>query len=68
MRERRTQWPRPPLSTTAPTPEPFTRADRDTTTILFGGLHWRIERIIQGVFEGSGYQARIRRWRPRKTC
>ena len=22
-------------------PEPFTRADRDTTTILFGGLHWR---------------------------
>jgi len=40
-------------------PEPFTRADRDTTTILFGGLHWRIERIIQGVFEGGGYQARI---------
>ena len=40
-------------------PEPFTRADRDTTTILFGGLHWRIERIIQGVLEGRGYQARI---------
>ena len=40
-------------------PEPFTRADRDTTTILFGGLHWRIERIIQGVFEGGGYKARI---------
>jgi predicted nucleotide-binding protein (sugar kinase/HSP70/actin superfamily) len=40
-------------------PEPFTRADRDTTTILFGGLHWRIERIIQGVFEGGGYRARI---------
>ena len=41
------------------TPKPFTRAERDSTTILFGGLHWRIERIIQGVLEGSGYQARI---------
>ena len=26
-------------------PRPFTRAERDTTTILFGGLHWRIERM-----------------------
>ena len=41
------------------TPKPFTRAERDSTTILFGGLHWRIERIIQGVLEGSGYKARI---------
>src|ERR1700752_3702328 len=40
-------------------PEPFTRADRDTTTILFGGLPWRTERIIQGVLEGSGYKAQI---------
>ena len=39
------------------TPKPFTRAERDSTTILFGGLHWRIERIIQGVLEGSGYKA-----------
>src|SRR5437667_10819001 len=41
------------------TPKPFTRAERDSTTILFGGLHWRIERIIQGVLEGSGYKAQI---------
>src|SRR5262245_66462824 len=40
-------------------PDPFTRADRDSTTILFGGLHWRIERILQAVLEGSGYKARI---------
>ena len=29
-------------------PRPFTRAERDSTTILFGGLHWRVERVIQG--------------------
>ena len=41
------------------TPRPFTRAERDSVTILFGGLHWRIERIIQGVLESSGYKAQI---------
>jgi predicted nucleotide-binding protein (sugar kinase/HSP70/actin superfamily) len=41
------------------TPRPFTRAERDSVTILFGGLHWRIERILQAVLEGSGYRARI---------
>jgi predicted nucleotide-binding protein (sugar kinase/HSP70/actin superfamily) len=40
-------------------PRPFTRAERDSVTILFGGLHWRIERILQAVLEGSGYKARI---------
>src|SRR5580765_8680328 len=41
------------------TPKPFTRAERDATTILFGGLHWRIERVIQAVLEGTGYKAQI---------
>jgi predicted nucleotide-binding protein (sugar kinase/HSP70/actin superfamily) len=41
------------------TPRPFTRAERDSVTILFGGLHWRIERILQAVLENSGYRARI---------
>jgi len=41
------------------TPRPFTRAERDSVTILFGGLHWRIERILQAVLESSGYRARI---------
>src|SRR5881409_898911 len=40
-------------------PRPFTRAERDSTTILFGGLHWRIERILQAVLESSGYKAQI---------
>ena len=41
------------------TPKPFTRAERDTTTILFGGLHWRIEKMLQAVLEQSGYKAQI---------
>jgi len=40
-------------------PGPFARDERDSTTILFGGMHWRIERVIQAVLEGSGYKARI---------
>ena len=40
-------------------PGPFTRAERDTTTILFGGLHWRAERLIQGAMEGLGYRSRV---------
>ena len=41
------------------TPRPFTRAERDSTTILFGGLHWRLERMLQAVLENSGYRAQI---------
>jgi len=41
------------------TPRPFTRAERDSVTILFGGLHWRVERVIQAVLENCGYRARV---------
>src|SRR6266567_3848212 len=41
------------------TPRPFTRGERDSVTILFGGLHWRAERVLQAVLEGSGYRARV---------
>ncbi|MGH7390557.1 MAG: hypothetical protein ACREM3_14030 [Candidatus Rokuibacteriota bacterium] len=41
------------------TPRPFTRAERDSVTILFGGLHWRVERVIQAVLENVGYRARV---------
>jgi len=41
------------------TPRPFTRAERDSVTVLFGGLHWRLERLLQAVLENSGYRARI---------
>ena len=58
--EWRTAWRPRPLSTTAPTRRsPFTRAERDSTTILFGGLHWRLERVLQAVLENGGYRAQV---------
>jgi len=41
------------------TPRPFTRAERDSVTILFGGLHWRVERVLQAVLENGGHKARV---------
>jgi predicted nucleotide-binding protein (sugar kinase/HSP70/actin superfamily) len=34
----------------------FTRAQRDRTTLLFGGLTWKHERLIHGAWEGLGYK------------
>ena len=36
---------------------PFTREQRDKVTMLFGGLHWRVERVIQGAMENLGYKS-----------
>jgi predicted nucleotide-binding protein (sugar kinase/HSP70/actin superfamily) len=41
------------------TPKPFTRAERDSVTVLFGGLHWRVERVFQGLLESAGHRARV---------
>ncbi|MCI0423188.1 MAG: hypothetical protein L0312_28855, partial [Acidobacteria bacterium] len=38
-------------------PRPFTRAERDKVTILFGGLTWKHERLVQGAFHNQGYKA-----------
>ena len=40
-------------------PAPLTRDERDRVTILFGGLHWRAEQVIQAVFENLGYRAQV---------
>lgn len=40
-------------------PAPFTREERDKVTILFGGLHWRAERVVQGAMENLGYRAQV---------
>jgi predicted nucleotide-binding protein (sugar kinase/HSP70/actin superfamily) len=40
-------------------PRPFTRADRDSVTVVFGGLHWRVERVIQAVLENGGNRAEV---------
>ncbi len=38
-------------------PRPFRKEERDHTTILFGGLTWRHEALLQAVFENLGYKA-----------
>jgi predicted nucleotide-binding protein (sugar kinase/HSP70/actin superfamily) len=38
-------------------PLPFTRAERRQVTVLFGGLNWRAERVIEGALENMGYRA-----------
>ena len=40
-------------------PRPFTREERDHVTILFGNLHWRAERVMQGAMENLGYKTQI---------
>ena len=40
-------------------PRAFTRDEREDVTILFGGLHWRAERLIQGAMGRLGYKTQI---------
>ena len=40
-------------------PRAFTREERDRVTVLFGGLNWRAERVIQGALENLGYRAQV---------
>ena len=39
-------------------PRPFKREERGEVEILFGGLHWRLEKVIQAALENVGYRAR----------
>lgn len=38
-------------------PKPFTREEREKTTILYGGLTWKHERLMQGALENLKYNA-----------
>ena len=40
-----------------PAERPFTREQRGRTTLLFGGLTWKHERLVHGALEGLGYLA-----------
>jgi predicted nucleotide-binding protein (sugar kinase/HSP70/actin superfamily) len=42
---------------TAYKPRPFTREEREKVTILFGGLTWKHERMVQGVMHNLKYNA-----------
>ena len=38
-----------------PVEHPFTKSQRERTTILFGGLTWKHEKLIHGALESLGY-------------
>ncbi len=40
-----------------PEERPFLKSQRGRTTLLFGGLTWKHERLIHGALEGLGYHA-----------
>src|SRR5215469_266906 len=42
-----------------PVERAFTAEERGKVTILFGGLTWKHEKVIQAVFEASGYRCEI---------
>src|ERR1700749_4942376 len=37
----------------------FTASERGTTTVLFGGLTWKHEKLIQAALEGLGYLCEV---------
>ncbi len=39
-----------------PAERPFIRSERDNTTILFGGLTWKHEKLVHGALESLGYR------------
>ncbi len=39
-----------------PKENPFLRSQRDSTTILFGGLTWKHEKLVHGALESLGYR------------
>jgi len=39
-----------------PVERPFTKSQRDKTTILFGGLTWKHEKLVHGALESLGYK------------
>src|SRR3982751_3526919 len=40
-----------------PQEKPFTKEQRAYTTLLFGGLTWKHEKLVHGALEGLGYRA-----------
>ncbi|MEZ5398054.1 MAG: hypothetical protein R2729_00210 [Bryobacteraceae bacterium] len=42
-----------------PSERPFTKNDRGHTTLLFGGLTWKHEKLVHGALEGLGYLAEV---------
>src|SRR5262245_18523046 len=53
------QAPPPRAHFQRPLERPFTAAERDRVTILFGGLTWKHEWLIRSAFESSGYRVEL---------
>ena len=50
---------RPVRHFTRPAERSFGAEERGKVTILFGGLTWKHERVIQAVFQGCGYRCEV---------
>jgi predicted nucleotide-binding protein (sugar kinase/HSP70/actin superfamily) len=42
-----------------PIERPFTKDQRSNTTLLFGGLTWKHEKLVHGALEGLGYKTEV---------
>lgn len=42
-----------------PVERAFTKSQRDKTTLLFGGLTWKHEKLVHGALEGLGYKCEV---------
>src|SRR5579884_3104795 len=42
-----------------PIERPFTKDQRSRTTLLFGGLTWKHEKLVHGALEGLGYKTEV---------
>jgi predicted nucleotide-binding protein (sugar kinase/HSP70/actin superfamily) len=42
-----------------PVERPFTASQRSRTTLLFGGLTWKHEKLVHGALEGLGYKCEV---------
>ena len=42
-----------------PIERPFTKDQRSRTTLLFGGLTWKHEKLVHGALEGLGYKVEV---------
>ncbi len=42
-----------------PIERPFTASQRGKTTLLFGGLTWKHEKLVHGALEGLGYKCEV---------
>jgi predicted nucleotide-binding protein (sugar kinase/HSP70/actin superfamily) len=42
-----------------PIERPFTKQERPRTTLLFGGLTWKHEKLVHGALEGLGYKCEV---------